>query len=45
MIGCIEYGSDNFMNQIADAETKDLATALPPRYRWLKRLGAGLGLV
>ena len=32
------------MNQTADGETKDLATTLPPRYRWLKRLAAGLGL-
>jgi hypothetical protein len=32
------------MNQAADGETKDLAAALPPRYRWLKRLAAGLGL-
>ncbi len=32
------------MNPAADGETKDLAAALPPRYRWLKRLAAGLGL-
>lgn len=32
------------MNQTADAKINDLASALPPRYRWLKRLAAGLGL-
>ena len=32
------------MNQTADAKINDLASSLPPRYRWLKRLAAGLGL-
>ncbi len=32
------------MNETADGETNDLAAMLPPRYRWLKRLAAGLGL-
>ena len=32
------------MNQTGAEETDDLAAALPPRYRWLKRLAVGLGV-
>ena len=32
------------MSHAADGNSNDFATTLPPRYRWLKRLAAGLGL-
>lgn len=41
----MDPGADGDNNGLtADPETDDLAATLPPRYRWLKRLAAGLGV-